>query len=178
MNRLLTAVLILGTLAAPLQAATPEQDRANIQQVVETFRTSLIKKDPDSFVKLFYSDTIPWIGVTTDKTMAREHAEKKDPNQPDAAKADTGGNPRQFIEGMSKSKNAVEETFDNVRIDTDGDVAQVWFDYVFKINGYKANWGKEAWHLVRSTDGWKISSVIYSIEINPVPPPKRDKPKS
>lgn len=175
MKRLLAAV-IFGASAAPLHAATPAQDQANIRQVVEGFRVSLIKKDPPSFMKLFYSETIPWIGVVTDNSLARAKAEKKDPKQPDPEKLYTSGNPRKFIEGFSKIPDNVEETFDNVRIDTDGDVAQVWFDYSFKFNGYKANWGKEAWHMVRTADGWKISSVIWSMEFNPVPPPKTDVP--
>ena len=174
MKRFLTAVLILGAFTAPLQAATPAEDEASIRQVVETFRVSLIKKDPATFLKLFYSESIPWIGVTTDKSLNREKAEKKDPKQPDPAKLYASGNPRKFIEGISKSKTAIEETFENVRIDSDGDVAQVWFDYSFNEAGYKANWGKESWHMVRTTDGWKISSVIWSMEFNPLPPPKRN----
>ena len=177
MKRLLAAVLVFGAFAAPLHAATPAQDQATIRQVVETFRVSLIKKDPVTFMKLFYSESIPWIGVTTDNSLAREKAEKTDPKQPDPAKLYASGNPRKFIEGISKSKNAIEETFENIRIDTDGDVAQVWFDYSFNEGGYKANWGKESWHMVRAADGWKISSVIWSMEFNPAPPPKADKAK-
>jgi hypothetical protein len=57
-----------------------------------------------------------------------------------------------------------DEKFDNVRIDTDGEVAQVWFDYVFKRGDYAANWGKEAWQLVRTDAGGKIVSIIWSTE--------------
>lgn len=176
MKRLLTALLVFGASAAPLHAATPVEELAAIGQVVETFRLSLINKDPVSFMKLFYNDTIPWIGVITDTSLARAKAEKKDPKQPDPNKLYASGNPRKFIEGFAKIPDKVEETFDNIRIDTDGDVAQVWFDYSFQFNGYRANWGKEAWHVVRTADGWKISSVIWSMEFNPVPPPKPDTP--
>lgn len=157
----------------PLPSA---QDHAAIQKLVETFRASLIKKDPDSFLKLFYSDTIPWIGVVTDKSLRRAKPEKTDPKRPEPLKLYATGNPREFIEGIAKTKSPIEETFDNVRIDSDGDVAQVWFDYSFNEARYKANWGKESWHMVRTADGWKISSVIWSMEFNPMPPPKRDEP--
>ena len=170
----LVAVLVFGAFAAPLHAATLAEDHAAIGQVVETFRVSLIKKDPVSFMKLFYSDTIPWIGVITDQSLARAKAEKKDLKQPDPNKLYASGNPRKFIEGFAKIPDKVEETFDNVRIDTDGDVAQVWFDYSFQFNGYKQNSGKEAWHMMRTAEGWKISSVIWSMEFNPVPAPKPD----
>ena len=162
-------------IAVPSFAAQDQGDRASIEKVVETFRVSIIKKDKDSFMKLFYSDTIPWIGVTTDKSMAMVKAKNPKARIKKIFDAD---NPKKFIEGIVKEKEQDEEKFENVRIDTDGDVAQVWFDYSFNFDGYKANWGKEAWHLVRTEAGWKISSVIWSMEFNPEPPPKMDKKKS
>ena len=164
----------LATVAVPSLAAEDSADRARIEQVVETFRVSLIKKDTAAFMKLFYSDTIPWIGVTTDKSLTRENANKPDPKMPDHKKLYVSGNPRKFIENIAKNPARIEETFENVRIDSDGDVAQVWFDYSFNDNGYKQNWGKESWHMVRTDAGWKISSVIWSMEFNPVPPPKAE----
>jgi hypothetical protein len=178
MKRYLAAALTAGLLAVLTPAsfaASPAEDQANIRQVVETFRVSLIKKDPDTFMKLFYSETIPWIGVVTDTSVARAIAAKTDPKRPDPKKLFTGGTPRKFIEGIAKDKEPAEETFENIRIDTDGDVAQVWFDYSFMDGAYRANWGKESWHLVRTPEGWKISSVIWSMEFNPEPPPKQAK---
>jgi hypothetical protein len=175
MKRLLIGLLTAGTLLAvamPSFAATKEEEREKIQAVVETFRTSLINKDPVTFMTLFLKPDIPWIGVMTDQTLARQNAAGPDTNTRKVAKLFTGDNPNDFIKWISENKSPIEETFDNVRIDTDGDVAQVWFDYTFKDAGYKQNWGKEAWHLVRTEKGWKISSVIWSSELNPTPPPK------
>jgi hypothetical protein len=162
--------------AAPAFAAAKAGEREKIEHVVETFRVSIIKKDKGSFMKLFYSDTIPWIGVTTDKSLARENANKPKPDMPDEAKIFAGGSPSKFIDGIVKRAHLTEEKFENVRIDSDGDVAQVWFDYSFNRDGYKSNWGKESWHMVRTDAGWKISSVIWSMEFNPEPPPKIAKP--
>ncbi|MGO4479254.1 hypothetical protein AB4Z32_23660 [Massilia sp. 2TAF26] len=81
--------------------------------------------------------------------------------------------PRAFIEMVAKAPMPAEETFSNVRIDTDGEVAQVWFDYSFLDGSYRRNWGKESWQLVRTEKGWKIAAVVWSQEINPVPPPKK-----
>jgi len=168
----------LATFALPLHASQDPADRARIEQVVETFRVSLIKKDTATFMKLFYSETIPWIGVTTDKSLTRENANKPDPKMPDQKKLYASGNPRKFIEGIAKNPAPIEETFQNLRIDSDGDVAQVWFDYSFNEGSYKQNWGKESWHMVRTDAGWKISSVIWSMEFNPEPQPKLEKKKS
>lgn len=170
---MLTAIALIA-FAAPSYAATIKDEREKIQSVVETFRVSLIKKDTATFLKLFLKPNIPWIGVTTDKTLARQSAGKTDSQAPPLEKLGPDDNPKDFIEWIAQNKAPVEETFENVRIDTDGEVAQVWFDYTFIDNGYKQNWGKEAWHIVKTKDGWKIASVIWSTELNPAPPPKRE----
>ena len=56
------------------------------------------------------------------------------------------------------------------RIDTDGEVAQVWFDFAFMVGDDKSAWGKESWQLVRTGDGWKIAAVVWSAEENPQGP--------
>ncbi|WP_426103964.1 hypothetical protein [Massilia sp. TSP1-1-2] len=177
MKKIFAAALLcsaLATFAAPSYAASKAGDRESIEQIVETFRVSIIKKDKTSFMKLFYSDKIPWIGVTTDKSLAWAKAHKPKPDMQDLKKIFAADNPQKFIDNIEAGD---EEKFENVRIDSDGDVAQVWFDYSFNFNDYKANWGKEAWHLVRTDAGWKISSVIWSMEFNPEPPPKVEKKK-
>lgn len=80
--------------------------------------------------------------------------------------------PRKFINMIAADKAKIDETISNVRIDSDGDVAQVWFDYSFLNGDYKENWGKESWQMVRTEDGWKIAAVVWSQEMNPTPPPK------
>jgi hypothetical protein len=79
--------------------------------------------------------------------------------------------PRKFISSVVKDKEKIDEAISNVRIDSDGDVGQVWFDYNFVRGSYKENWGKESWQVVRTSDGWKIAGVVWSQELNPTPPP-------
>jgi hypothetical protein len=152
-------------------AQQPANGKQDIERVIEVFRTSIINKDKDAFMKLFLREDIPWIGVTTDPSLAKIAVRMKERQLPPPKKLFTGKGPREFIEGIAKEKERNEEIFSNVRIESDGDVAQVWFDYSFNFDGYKANWGKEAWHLVRAEDGWKITSVIWSMQFNPEPPP-------
>ena len=85
----------------------------------------------------------------------------------------SSSNPVEFIDGIVNGKDAIEEKFDNDRIDMDGDIGLVYFDYSFNFGGYRANWGKESWHMVRMPTGWKINSVIWTMEFKPEPPPKR-----
>jgi hypothetical protein len=51
-----------------------------------------------------------------------------------------------------------------VRIDTNGAVASVYFDFDFLIDGKVGNRGSETWQMVRAEEGWKISSMLYSID--------------
>jgi glycyl-tRNA synthetase (class II) len=50
-----------------------------------------------------------------------------------------------------------------VRVDTNGAVASVWFDFDFLDDGKVTNRGSESWQMVRAEDGWKISSMLFSI---------------
>lgn len=166
MKHSLLALLLFS--AFSVQAAPSQTDRQQLEQVVESFRLSLINKDKASFMKLLYSETIPWIGVIKDKSMnmIEDRGDK-------VSKITPGASPVKFIDSIVSDTEAVEEKFDNVRIDSDGDIAQVWFDYSFNRGDYRANWGQEAWQLVRTTHGWKINSVIWSMEFNPQKPPEK-----
>ncbi|AVO30743.1 hypothetical protein [Stenotrophomonas maltophilia] len=85
--------------------------------------------------------------------------------KPDAIKARRipANNFIALIDGAVASPKPKEEKFSNTKIETDGDVASVSFDYSFHDDGVKTNWGKEMWQLIRTEQGWKIFSVIYSI---------------
>lgn len=152
----------------PTYAQSTTASRQHIEQVIETFKKTIINKDIAGFMQLFLREDITWTGVYTDGSVERYNASLKDPNEPRGPKVDSTG-PRRFIENIAKAKEVRSETFSNVRIDTDGEVAQVWFDYTFMVGNYKNNWGKESWQLVRTENGWKIAAVVYSVEENPTP---------
>ncbi|NHZ35868.1 nuclear transport factor 2 family protein [Massilia rubra] len=158
--------------AATATATTPKADIAALENVVETFRVAVIKKDKPAFMGLLYSPTIAWIGVTTDNSVNMIDAMRKDQSKPGFKKVSGTGSATEFIDHIVESEQRIEETVDKLRIDSNGDIAQVWFDYSYVRDGYKQNWGQEAWHLVRTDAGWKINSVIWSMEFNPVPPPR------
>ena len=138
-------------------------DVAAIRQVVELFRTSLMRKDKPTYMTLFFSSKpadIGWQFVSEDTRLAQIRRSK-----PDAIKARQipGNNFISLIDEAVATAEPREETFANVRIDTDGDIASASFDYTLVANGKTTNWGKEMWQLVRTDAGWKIFSVVYSI---------------
>ncbi|GAB3349764.1 Cif family virulence factor [Lysobacter tyrosinilyticus] len=151
-------------LATTTAASSPESATAQIRNVIETFRTSIIKRDKPAFERLFLHEHITWQSVKGDEALQRVRQKV-----PTASKltVDATKTPYSFIAGIVADKDSSEETFSNVKIDTDGDIASVHFDYAFLRNGKETNHGQEAWHLLRTQDGWKIASVIWSVNLKP-----------
>jgi hypothetical protein len=154
--------LALAVLAAMIRLAHAEPDnlaaRAQIQQVVEIFRTSIIAKDKSTLGSLFMPTGGSWIKVMDDEMYQRLKAK-----QPSVAKLKPGTY-QDFTDFLGASHQRLEEKFSNVRINTDGAVASVYFDFVFLIDDKETNRGSETWQLVNTGDGWKINALIYSTD--------------
>lgn len=169
-SALSAAALVISLVLSGHQSAhaydNVETSKRQIEQIVESFRLAIINKDPSSFMNLFLREDISWTTVYTDGSVERYNAGLTDAKNPPAQKVQAG-HARKFIESVSRNKDARSETISNVRIDTDGEIAHVWFDYVFMVGDHKNNWGKESWQLVRTESGWKIASVVWSAEENP-----------
>lgn len=45
----------------------------------------------------------------------------------------------------------------------EGDVATVWTEYLFDVNGARSHTGFDAFNLVRTDDGWKLAGAAYSV---------------
>jgi hypothetical protein len=154
--------LALVVLAAMIRLAHAEPDslavRAQIQRVVEVFRTSIIAEDKSTLGNLFMPTGGSWIKEMDDAMYQQLKAK-----QPSVAKLKPGTY-QDFVDFLGASQQRLEEKFSNVRINTDGAVASVYFDYVFLRDDKETNRGTETWQLVNTGDGWKINAVIYSTD--------------
>jgi hypothetical protein len=165
MNRILTfllCTLLFYGVANQQARANPKSINA-IDTVIEQFRVAIIKKDKPTYMSLFFSDKpedIGWQFVSEDVRL--EKIRKDKPNAIKARKIPSNNFLSLIDEAVSTTESR-EETISNVKIDTDGEIASVGFDYVFLANGKKTNWGKEYWQMVRVESGWKIFSVVYTI---------------
>jgi ketosteroid isomerase-like protein len=177
MNRLLAASLALGGLAmSPHYAVAQTADsKAHIEQVIESFRSAIANKDEEAFLKLFMKEDVTFAGVTTDASIERLYANRPQPQMKRPAKL-YATTPRKFISAIARNAAKVDEIVSNVRIDSDGDVGQVWFDYAVVSGNYRKMWGKESWLVVRTADGWKIAGVVSSQEFNPIPASTSESP--
>lgn len=163
MRALLSLIVLAFCLIKPAHAAdhaaggARAADVAAIQQIVEQFKAAIIAHDGKALSALFLQDHDSWLSVADDATWAKVKA-----RHPQAPKVITSSR-KEFAEFIQNAKMPVEERFYNVRIDSNGAVASVWFDFDFLVDGKVSNCGSESWQMVRAENGWKISSMLYSM---------------
>lgn len=152
-NALPVAVLLL-LIAAP--GLADESPKAQVQQVVDSFQVSLTAKDAKALGDLFLPESKAWITTLGEPSFTNVRAKHPDVTRYKA------GSWQEFTDFVGKAKGSVEERFHNVRTDTDGSVASVYFDFEFLMDGKVGNHGAETWQLVRTDQGWKIAAMLSS----------------
>lgn len=157
----------------PAQAQqTATQTRKELEKVMHDFMASIKERDSLKFYSLFYDGPVTWVGV--DKEKSYQSYVKKNSK---VSKNYFKSSPQQFIRSIVAEGGDEEEKFYNVRLDGDERMATVMFDYSYWSKGKKLNWGKENWALIRANGQWKITSVIFSVEMEDVAPEPKRQPK-
>jgi len=73
----------------------------------------------------------------------------------------SGGSLKDFLNAVGKPHQEVwNEEIWNLTVRIDGDFAQAWCDYAFYIDHTFSHCGVDAFHLVRTADGWKIFQLV------------------
>ncbi|SHH45213.1 hypothetical protein [Massilia sp. CF038] len=163
MRVLLSFLLFALCLLGPAHAADRSVARAHaadvaaIHKVVEQFKTAIIAHDGKTLAGLFLQDHDSWLSVADAALWPEIKA-----RNPQARKV-VPSSWKEFSQYIQNSDKPVEERFYNVRIDTNGAVASVWFDFDFLVDGKVSNRGSESWQMVRAEEGWKISSMLFSM---------------
>lgn len=143
-----------------------QPDHSTIQSVVNAFEQSIITKDKKRFLSLFVDTSAPMTAVVDDKALEVRRAlvEKinREENQNLVVTNGWTSSPSKMINRIISSDANVKESLNNIKILSDGYIATVYFEYIYYVNDKKNNWGNESWQMVKTLDGWKISSVIYS----------------
>jgi len=157
------ACLLSVSASSPASAQDDVRVR-EVEALVESFRTAIIDKDRERFSRLFLREDIAWQSVVGDASLQRLREAKPDTPK---LRIDPASTWVSFIDGIVASPKRLEEKFSDVRVTTDGDIASVYFDYSFNADGKETNHGHESWGLVRTDDGWKIVSVVWSVNRTP-----------
>lgn len=138
-------------------------NKKEINNIIKLYSESVIKKDSITFYNLFNDGTVTWCAALKDKSQQKE-VEKKG-----ADKARTNyfsSSYKDFLRGLFNYETT-EDKFDNIDIVEDGTVASVTMDYSFWANNQMTNWGGKYLTLIKRDGKWKITSVIYSLELLP-----------
>lgn len=154
MRRLAPVALLLVVPAFSCLAAEPP--KAEVQHIVDQFQASLKAHDAKTLESLFLPQGTSWFTTLGEPSFSNVKA--KHPEAP-RYKA---GTVKEFVDYVGSSKGAIEERFHDIRIDTDGAVASVYFDFEFVVDGKVGNHGAETWQMIHTNDGWKIAAMLYS----------------
>jgi hypothetical protein len=132
--------------------------KQTIHRIMDSFMKCIHKKDEATYYSLFAEGPISWYGVMKDESDRQ--IKKKNPK----AKSWFSDSPKEFYDSL-RDEDKNEERFDNITIIEDGSIASVTFDYSFWRKGKMLNWGTEHWGMVRIDGKWKISSVVFSMDM-------------
>lgn len=152
---LLLSGLLLSAFAPVARAETAGDDPAavtEIDTIVKAFQAAIIARDRAALEAMFLPADNSWLTVASERIKLK-------PGQPRVRPSTY----RQFAEFVGTSKLPIEERFHNVRIHSNGSIGTVYFDFEFVEDGKVTNRGAESWHMVKTENGWKISSMVFSL---------------
>lgn len=129
---------------------------AEIEQLMAAYHQAVASHDGARLSSMFIDNGSTWFNVLSDTAYARARA--KDP----AASKVRHSSFQWFANIVSTSHSTLDPEHSNVRILTDGTIASVYFNFTFLIDGKPENRGSETWQLLKTSDGWKIASIVYS----------------
>lgn len=149
-------VAFVSPLAMHAQQETIPTEKAAIQHVMDVYHEAVVTHDGNKLASLFIPEGSTWINVLSDD--AYRSAKLKDSNASKIRVSSFGA----FATLVTASKVSFNPTHTNVAIHTDGTIACVYFDFVFLADGKPQNRGSETWQLVKSSEGWRIATIVYS----------------
>lgn len=140
--------------------AQNEEDSSNLNNVIETFKTAITGASKEAtFYNLFLHDSITW--ATTMEGKTKEIRKSGDNYWPLVSSSF-----KKFFEYV-KDRNC-EEKFYNIEINQDNNFATIKFDYTFQEDDEILNWGKEHWTLLKVEGHWKITSVLWTTNLQDI----------
>ena len=142
MNRLLALSLVLAT-----PAAAQSQAETEVLGVVKAMLDVIRTKDVASVRQ--------YVDSTTRFTLTRP--------TPDGGTRVVVLTGDQFLQNVGNpGGQPAVELIRNPEVRIDGDLAQVWLEYQFHVNGQMSHCGFDAFHLVKTGGGWKVVNISDS----------------
>lgn len=136
-------------------------NKKEIHAIIEQYSESVIKRDSIQFYDLFNDGTVTWCAALMEKSQNKEIETK---GIEKARSNYFSGSYKGFLRSLFRYQST-EDKFDNIHIIEDGTVASVTMDYSFWADNKMTNWGGKYLTLIKRDGKWKITSVIYSLEL-------------
>jgi hypothetical protein len=157
--KLLSIVFLIITQHAFAQQKTAA--RKEITDVINKYSKCVIEKDSITFYGLFNDGSVTWCAALKDRSQAREFEKS---GVKSTRRNYFAGSYQAFMRSLFSYKST-EDKFDRIRIIEDGTLASVTMDYSFWADKKMTNWGGKYLTLIKRDGKWKITSVIYSLEL-------------
>lgn len=161
MKDLKILIVLLLVVVQQLSAQQKLNDKERISAIIEKYSDAVIKKDSVAFYTLFNDDNVTWCASVTDKSQRKEIEAK---GLKESSRGYFTGSYKGFMRSLFRYKST-EDKFDNIRIIEDGTVASVTMDYSFWAESKMTNFGSKFFGLIKKDGQWRITSVIYSLEL-------------
>ena len=158
-----TITLIIACFFASQQSHAQQNtdNKKEIKAIIDLYSESVIKRDSITFYNLFNDGTVTWCAALMEKSQNKEIETK---GIEKAGSNYFSGSYKGFLRSLFRHQ-FTEDKFDNIHIIEDGTVASVTMDYSFWADNKMTNWGGKYLTLIKRDGIWKITSVIYSLEL-------------
>ncbi|MBS1620002.1 MAG: nuclear transport factor 2 family protein [Bacteroidetes bacterium] len=147
MKNLFLFIVVL--LAHKLNAQTNNKDKQAVLEKVSTFFKALEKKDTVLYKSIAFTNSQIWVSRN---------------------KADSVQTAMRYISDdiahLPSVKEVIEERPLKTEINIHGNIAVVWVPYILSLSGKFSHCGIDVFTLLKTVDGWKIVSCVYSVEPN------------
>jgi len=141
MRRICTLLLLVGSFHVLAQSDSGAEVLAVVNRVFEAMRTN-----DSTLLKSCFTQDARMSTVFTDASGTPQFRD---------------GSLAQFAEAVGSPKTDVlNEPIWNENVQIDGPLAAVWVDYAFYLSSKFLHCGVDAFHLVNTSEGWKIFNLV------------------
>lgn len=143
---LATAVALLVTPASPA-GATPAEDRREILGVIQQFFDALAARSPERVMALVAAEGTLTAHATR-RGISRTHSERW----------------REWADGLRQGNERLEEVMHAPEVRVRGNMASVWAQYSFRIDGRFSHCGVDNFDMARIDGRWRIVNLSFTVE--------------
>ncbi len=140
----LLALIVLTVISTALVA---QDERESVLKTVQRFFDAMASRDT----------------VMAQEAMLVDGTSFSTTQTPDGPRV-SGFSHREYLDGLATGTDQWFEQMWDAEVRVRGTIATVWTPYEFRINGGLSHCGVDAFSLVKTQTGWRIASVVYTVE--------------